>query len=172
MSNYKIINANPDDAASTFQMFVRITDHLLSIGVDQWNYDYPNLEIIEEDIARGDQYIIKIGNQVAASIVLNSIQEDQYKKIHWHCRDDGVMVIHRLGVSPALQGQGMGRKMCEFAEHYAKSNNYKTIRLDAYAGNASSNMLYHNMGYRRAGGLCYFRKKVIPFYCYDKKITW
>lgn len=170
MSNYHISKADAGDAASTLQMFVSITDHLLASGVDQWNYDYPNIKTIEEDIALGAQFVIKIDGRVAASIVLNGMQEEQYKKVHWHYRDDAVMVIHRLGVIPDLQGQGLGRLMCEFAERYAESQNYKTIRLDAYAGNVGSNALYRKLGYRRAGGYCYFRKKVIPFYCYDKQI--
>lgn len=159
-----------EDVQSTLEMFVSITDALLDNGVDQWNYDYPDLETLKIDVERGENFVIRENGRVVASIVLNDIQDEQYKKIHWHSRNDGVLVIHRLGVHPEAQGKGFGKKMCLFAEEYARKHNYKSIRLDAYAGNPISKSMYHSLGYTQANGYCYFRKKAIPFYCYEKQV--
>ncbi|MEM9546427.1 MAG: GNAT family N-acetyltransferase [Bacteroidota bacterium] len=158
------------DVQNTLQMFIEITDVLLANGVDQWNYDYPDYNTLKEDVATGANFIIREDDKILASIALNAIQDEQYKKIHWKYRNDSVLVIHRLGVHPAAQGKGYGKKMCHFAESFAREHGYKSIRLDAYSGNAISNRLYEKLGYSKANGYCYFRKKIIPFYCYEKKI--
>jgi len=158
------------DVKNTLQMFVAITDALLENGVDQWNYDYPDYDTLKNDVEQEANFVIRDNNKILASIALNAIQDDQYQKIHWKYRNEAVLVIHRLGVHPDTQGKGLGKKMCLFAEHFAWENGYKSIRLDAYAGNTVSNKMYISLGYHRANGYCYFRKKAIPFYCYEKKI--
>ena len=158
------------DVDKTLYMFVSITDHLLKNGIDQWNYDYPDLTVLKEDVLQGANYVIRVGDDIAASIALNEIQEEQYKNIHWKNRNNRVLVIHRLGVHPKYQGKGLGTKMCLFAESFAKEHNYQSIRLDAYGGNTISNKMYKSLGYTQANGYCYFRKKAIPFYCFEKNV--
>ena len=167
----EISKGNLDDVKNTLQMFVAITDHLLAAGVNQWNYDYPDLDTLTKDAESGNNFVIRAGNEIAASIALDPYQDEQYQKIHWRHRNEKVLVIHRLGVHPSFQGRGLGKKMCLFAEQYAKDNWYKFIRLDAYAGNPISKKLYLSLGYTQANGYCYFRKKAIPFFCYEKVIS-
>jgi ribosomal protein S18 acetylase RimI-like enzyme len=170
MQFLEISKGQSSDVKKTLEMFVSITDQLLNQGIDQWNYDYPDFAILNDDVLNGDNFLIKKDDDVAASIVLNNIQDAQYKKIHWRTRNSDILVIHRLGVHPKYQGQGLGKKMCLFAESFGRKYGYKSIRLDAYAGNDISNKLYQSLGYSQANGYCYFRKKAIPFYCFEKKI--
>lgn len=166
----EITKGSPSDVQNTLKMFVSITDHLLNLGIKQWNYDYPDFETLKNDVVEGSNYIIKDRDQIAASIALNNIQDEQYKQIHWKNRSDAVLVIHRLGVHPNYQGKGLGKKMCLFAESFGRKHQYKFIRLDAYAGNTVSNNLYKSLGYTQANGYCYFHKRSIPFYCFEKRI--
>lgn len=170
MSIHVIRKSNIRDLESTLDLFIKVTDLMLEHNVDQWNYDYPNEESIRQDIASGNHYIMAENDIIIGTIVLDSNQDEQYKSVHWNTRNKDVLVIHRLGVLPQSQGQGIATRLCQFAEEYGRENGYKTIRLDAYAGNKISNGLYEKVGYQRANGYCYFRKKAIPFYCYDKRI--
>ena len=170
MQFLEISKGDLKDVENTLHLFTSITDTLLEHGIDQWNYDYPDTDTLTADVEAGSNYVIRDGNKIAASIVLNDNQDDQYQKIHWKYRDDSVLVIHRLGVHPEYQGKGLGKKMCLFAESFARENGFKSIRLDAYAGNSISNRFYLSLGYSKANGYCYFRKKAIPFYCFEKKI--
>ena len=159
-----------EDVEKTHEMFVAITDSLLASKIDQWNYDYPDPETLKNDVAAGSNFVIRSGDYIAASIVINDIQDEQYQKIHWKSRNKDALVIHRLGVHPKFQGKGLGKKMCLFAEEFGRANGYNHIRLDTYAGNELSNNFYKALGYSRANGYCYFRKKAIPFYCYEKQL--
>lgn len=166
----EILKGTYNDVENTLQMFISITDALLARGIDQWNYDYPDLQTLKNDVDQGCNFVIRSGDKIAASIVLNDIQDEQYRNIRWKNHSNEVLVIHRLGVNPEFQGLGLGKKMCVFAEEFAKSNHYKFIRLDAYSGNEISNQMYKRLGYTQADGCCYFREKEIPFYCYEKEI--
>lgn len=170
MSINGIRKSNKNDLESTLDLFIKVTDLMLEHGIDQWNYDYPNEESIREDIASGNHFVFSANGVVQGTILLDSKQDEQYKSIHWNTTNKNVLVVHRLGVRPKAQGQGIAKKLCQFAEVYAMDNGYEVIRLDAYGGNPISNGLYKKMGYQRANGYCYFRKKAIPFYCYDKMI--
>lgn len=168
MSIHGIRKSNVNDLKSTLDLFIKVTDLMLENGIDQWNYDYPNEESIRNDIASGNHFVLTENGVVVGTILVDENQDKQYESIHWNTRNRNVLVIHRLGVLPKAQGQGLAKKLCQFAEEYARDNDYKVIRLDAYAGNPISNGLYSKLGYQRANGYCYFRKKSVPFYCYDK----
>ena len=159
-----------NDISKISDLFVAVTDKLLENGVDQWNYDYPNKEILTHDVVEGWNYIIRDEDNIAATIVLNAVQDEQYKHSHWRYRNFSILVFHRLLVHQEYQGKGLGKKMCLFAEEFVSNYWYQHIRLDAYAGNTLSNAMYKKLGYQRANGYCYFRRKAIPFYCYEKKI--
>lgn len=170
MSIHVIRKSNIKDLESILDLFIKVTDAMLENNIVQWNYDYPNEGIIRQDIASGNHFVIADNETVIGTIVLDSNQDEQYKSIHWNTRNKDVLVIHRLGVLPQSQGQGVATKLCQFAEEHGEENGFTAIRLDAYAGNRISNGLYEKLGYQRANGYCYFMKKAIPFYCYDKKL--
>lgn len=171
MSINGIRKSNTDDLESTLDLFIKVTDLMLEHGIDQWNYDYPNEDSIRKDIASGNHFVFSENGVVLGTILLDVNQDEQYKSIHWNTTNNNVLVIHRLGVLPKAQGKGIAKKLCRFAEDYARDNGYNVMRLDAYAGNTISNGLYIKLGYQRANGYCYFRKKAIPFYCYDKRVV-
>lgn len=165
-----IRKAGVDDINLIAELFKLSTDRMISLGIRQWNYTYPLVGHIEEDVRNGSAFVCMLNGKIAGSISLDTRQDDQYKKIHWHNNSKKVLVIHRLSVHPEFQGFGMGKKLCLFAEKFALDFGLDTIRLDAYSLNPVSNQLYISLGYRRANGYCYFHRNVIPFYCYDKKI--
>ncbi len=152
------------------ELFKISTDRMISMGIHQWNYTYPLVRHVEQDIQNGCAYIWIKDGKIAGTISLDTRQDEQYKKIHWHYHSRKVLVIHRLSVHPDFQGFGIGKELCWFAEKFALGAGLNTIRLDAYSLNPVSNQLYISLGYRRANGYCYFHNNVIPFYCYDKKI--
>ncbi len=171
MSKYVIRKSRVDDFESLIVLYKNVVDHMFANDINQWDHEYPSEEIIRCDIESGHHFVISEGHKVIATMVLDSNQDEQYKTVHWKSYNKDVLVIHRLAVSPLHEGKGLATLMCEFAEEYARKNGYKSIRLDAYAGNKRSNKLYYEkLGYSRAGGFCYFRRKAIPFYCYEKEI--
>ncbi len=90
----------------------------------------------------------------------------EYGSIGWN--DGGrPLVMHRLCISPSLQGKGLAKHLVRFAEQYARENGYGSIRLDAFIDNERALRLYDSLNYQRKGTVT-FRKG--SFYCYEKTI--
>jgi len=165
-----IRQANADDAVKIANLFVAATERMINDGIHQWNFTYPLLTHVQEDIKNGSAFVCLVGEEIAGTITLDRNQDRQYKEIHWHHYSQNVLVIHRLAVHPYFQGMGIGKKLCFFADKYGLENGFDCIRLDAYSLNHASNKLYLSTGFEKANGYCYFHKNVIPFYCFDKKL--
>ncbi len=150
------------------QIFIDVTKGLRSMGVNQWDFSYPNKEIITDDIKSKSCYIIKIKEQIAAVVSLNEDQDVQYKNVNWKAAESGIWVIHRLAVNPTFQNKGIASKLCAYLEELVKAENGKAIRLDAYSENPYSNKMYLKLGYKLMNEYLYFHNNPIPFNAYEK----
>ena len=169
-SQYQFELASSGDNAAILHLFNKVTETLLTNGIDQWDGTYPTLDIISKDIQSSNCWILKDREDIIASFVLNEEQDVQYDQIQWQYHGR-VAVLHRVAVSPNSQGKGIGKALCHFAEDSARSMGYQIIRLDTYSRNPVSNNLYQSLGYKKAKGLCYFHGNKTPFYCYEKALS-
>lgn len=109
------------------------------------------------------------GDKTVGVIAINEIQDEEYKSIHWQNNDGKILVIHRLAIHPRSQKRGLAKQLMDFAEDYAVTNNYSSVRLDAYSGNQRVLRFYENRDYKKQGEV-FFPKRILPFYCYEKQI--
>lgn len=136
-------------------------------GTFQWDALYPTEAIVSLDINEGTLWAYEDEGVLKAIITLNEFQDQEYEDISWLCHKGPHMVIHRLCVDPVFKGQGIGSLLVSFAEDYAKTNGYASIRLDAYSQNPRSLALYERLGYVRLGSVK-FRKG--EFFCFEKPL--
>ena len=111
---------------------------------------YPTDEFLQENLLRGELFTLEESGQLYACVVLNSESNEGYAGIPWHlsCRDDEVMIPHALGVWPAQQGKGIGRRVVEEILQYAKANGKKAVRLDILGKNTAAERLYTKCGFQ------------------------
>ena len=114
---------------------------------------YPTRETIERGVNAGTMYVYYIGEKLAASVILNSYQPAEYYDIPWEypARDEDVLVIHTLVVSPGMSGRGVGSLMVAFAEGLAFGQGKAVVRLDTNVTNIPAQRLYSKLGFRLAG---------------------
>jgi ribosomal protein S18 acetylase RimI-like enzyme len=72
-------------------------------------------------------------------------------------------------IDPKYQGKSYARKLMDFAEKYAKKNNYSSIRLDAYSQNKRVIDFYGKRKYFIRGNVN-FPGREYPFHCMEKEI--
>jgi ribosomal protein S18 acetylase RimI-like enzyme len=120
-------------------------------GLHQWDDQYPNVDIITEDIAAKSLHKITADGKIAGIIVLSEEYFPGYDKLKWEDEGSKFLIVHRLCVHPDFQGQGLAKKLMTFAEEYAMSHYYTSIRLDTFTGNQIALGLYDSIGYRRVG---------------------
>ncbi|OAI42990.1 hypothetical protein AYO41_03150 [Verrucomicrobia bacterium SCGC AG-212-E04] len=139
-------------------------------GIQQWDEIYPDLPVVENDIAKHTLFVIREAGRCLATICLNDVQPEQYADLPWEYRDGRALVIHRLCVDPAAQQRGAARALMDFAEQLARESGFASIRLDAYTGNPRALALYDRRGYRRVGQTN-FPRRSLPFICFEKDVT-
>ena len=142
--------------------------NMIENNIFQWNDKYPSREIFKEDIKNKSLYVSKINQEVVGCIMFSSIKDDVYKTVNWITQDEYNLYIHRLAVDPIFQKRGIARKMMDFAEDFAKSNNYISVRLDTFSQNPRNNKFYKSRGYNKLDDVYFPRQSEFPFHCYEK----
>lgn len=77
-------------------------------------------------------------------------------------KGEGLLLLRQFAVHPSLQGQGVGRKLLEFAHGFAREKGYSRITLDARL---------HVVGfYQKAGYALTGVRKVYPEITLDEMV--
>jgi ribosomal protein S18 acetylase RimI-like enzyme len=134
-------------------------------GIYQWDEIYPDKTVMLADISSNSLYALRPDNCIAGIMAVNEIQSPEYRSIHWSNNKGNPLIVHRLCIHPKFQGQGLAKILMNFAETYARDNNYGSIRLDAFIDNRAAVRLYDSLNYQNKGTV-QFRKG--SFYCYEK----
>lgn len=151
----KLIRAEISDLQRLKAFYDNVTDN--TVGMDQycrWEKGlYPTSDIIRDHIENHSMYILDEDNKVLGAMALTEGQDDSYKTVNWNVNaaDNEIAVIHILGVNPALQGLGMGKRMVKYAIDLSAAQNKKAVRLDALSSNVPAQNMYKSLGFKYVG---------------------
>lgn len=114
---------------------------------------YPIRETAEKAIEEGSLYVLKKGNVIAGSVVLNHEPETAYEGAEWSIDVDydKILVIRTLVVHPKFMKQGVAKQLMDFTKELAVSSDMKSIRLDVSVDNTPAIKLYEQSGYKYVG---------------------
>ncbi len=140
---------------------------MVSKGIFQWNDQYPNQEAFENDLKNNWLYVITNNQNTVGSISITPEMDEEYNSIKWLTSNNKNLYIHRLAVHPEMQRKGYAQKLMNFAEGYAKKNNYISIRLDTFSKNFRNQRFYEQRGYQRLENVYFPQQSQDPFYCYE-----
>tara|TARA_Y100000385_G_scaffold238504_1_gene253521 strand:- start:14266 stop:14763 length:498 start_codon:yes stop_codon:yes gene_type:complete len=154
------------DLNSIMQITKSCAKHMINQQIFQWNEHYPNRNAFENDVRRGELYLFEKNEIIMGSIVMTTIKDEEYVPIKWLTKDKNIY-IHRLAVHPKFQGKGIAQQMMTFAENYAKTNGYFSVRLDTFSQNKRNQKFYEIRGYKRLGNIYFPKQSKHPFYCYE-----
>jgi GNAT superfamily N-acetyltransferase len=146
-----ITKTSLSDIPEIMSLIRAVVKKMIAGGLYQWDDNYPNVDIITQDVNAGSLFKISEKGRIAGVIVLNEDYFPDYKNLTWEDEGGKFLIVHRLCVHPDFQGRGYSKKLMFFAEKYAKKNGYNSLRLDTYISNRVALALYDSLGYRRAG---------------------
>ncbi len=164
----KISLANLSDLEPISTLIKSCTAHLIENGIFQWNNNYPSENILKGDIELQQLYKIKVNQVIIGCIVLTEIEDEVYKKVKWLTKSENNLYVHRLAIHPNFQGRGYAQKLMDFAEAYAITNNYVSIRLDTFSKNSRNQKFYEQRSYTKLESIFLPNQSENPFYCYEK----
>jgi ribosomal protein S18 acetylase RimI-like enzyme len=154
------------DLNSIMQITKACAKHMINQQIFQWNEHYPNRNAFKNDVQRGELYVYMQNNICIGCIVITTIKDVEYVPIEWLTKDKNIY-IHRLAVHPKYQGKGIAQHMMTFAENYAKTNGYFSVRLDTFSQNKRNQKFYETRGYKRLGNIYFPKQSKHAFYCYE-----
>jgi ribosomal protein S18 acetylase RimI-like enzyme len=166
----EIITPRKKDLPEILDLVSACTQKMQSEGNFQWYDEYPTPEILTKDIEDETLFIVNHNDKIIGILALTYNEEVQYKDIQWQDKDGRALEIHRMGVHPKCQGQGVGKKLFDFTEEYAKENGYTSIRMDTYCQNKKMIELVEIREYKKTGEI-FFPPLEPPFYCYEKLLS-
>lgn len=143
-----IRKGNTNDIPAIMEIIADAQSLLAGRGVDQWQDGYPTADIIAQDIARAESYVIEIDRSVAATAVISFAGEVTYNSIDgaW-LNDNSYVVVHRLAVRNSVLRSGLARQMMLYAEELALQRGVNNIRVDTHNDNIAMQSLLNNLGF-------------------------
>ena len=151
----KIVKATANDLTILDEILQRTIVSLHNQGINQWNDDYPNLDIYQEDLKNDQLYKVIDHHQIIASFVLNQDGENYDKDGSWNYLGDNYIVIHRLCLDCNYQGKGLGKKILGLIIDLVKELGYDAIKLDCYTNNPAAQRLYQSFNFNKVGETIY-----------------
>lgn len=138
------------DLAGIDIIFAQGREHQHSEGnYTQWNENYPNLDIVRQDIIDGISWVCidKKDGTVLGTWALGDHEDvyDHLKQGQWNS-DADYKVIHRMGT---LSGRGVGKFILRHLQQYPY------IRIDTSEKNNSMRTLLKKVGFNQCGVVFY-----------------
>ncbi|RPD49529.1 GNAT family N-acetyltransferase [Hymenobacter sediminis] len=162
--------ATPSDVPAILALIRRVVPLMQASGNQQWSLDYPNEEVFQQDIAKGHLWVAELDGAVAAVAALTHNDQDaEYAQADWDFAEPA-LVTHRLAVDPAAQGHGLAQALLEQAEHLAREQGLRILRVDTNSENQATQRLFPKLGYRYAGEITLAFRPGLRFFCYEKRL--
>ena len=114
---------------------------------------YPTEATALQALNRGDLFVAETNGEITGAAIINQQQVDVYTQACWKyaARDEEVMVLHTLVISPLKAKQGYGKAFVKYYEDYALENGCRYLRIDTNARNLRARGMYERLGYQEAG---------------------
>ncbi|CAM3470745.1 GNAT family N-acetyltransferase [Elizabethkingia occulta] len=121
-------------------------------GSNQWQDGYPNLQTVENDIAKGQGYVLTLNDEVITYAALIFNDEPAYENIkgEWLTNGD-FMVVHRVAVSDKAAGKGIVKKFFGTLDDFARSKKVYSIKVDTNFDNLAMLAILEKLGYAYCG---------------------
>jgi len=138
---FEIVNTQPEDLESIFQLFEDSIAYQEKNGFPVWrNYDKNTLLRDQEN---KNQYKVLAGSTLG--IVFSVCYTD---KIIWRHLDDGTSVyLHRIVVNPVMKGRMLFGSILDWTTEHARQKGLKSIRMDTWASNHGLISYYQKFGF-------------------------
>ncbi len=134
-------------------------------GIDQWQNGYPSREVIENDIDHERGYLLEDDGLVAGYCVVVYTGEAAYDDLRggeW-LQEAPYVTIHRVAVSDAWRGCGVGQTLFSHMERQALAAGFAAVRTDTHEDNRVMLSLIQRLGYGYCGDVYYNGDKRVAY---------
>lgn len=122
-------------------------------NIDQWQNNYPNEEVINDDINKKYSYVLLKDNEIVATAAISFDGEKTYDTIYegqWKTLSK-YAVVHRIAVDSNFKGCGFAGIVMKEVEKLCIENDVHSIKIDTHIDNKSMQNLIKKSGFEYCG---------------------
>lgn len=131
------------DIESIMNIIKKAQAYFKEQGIDQWQNNYPNFEIIRNDIANKNGFVLLKDGNVVGTVAVSFDGDKNYESIYdgeWLDNNE-YAVIHRIAVEPDYKGLGLSSIIIKYIEELCLNIGVYSIRVDTHKDNLSMQKL-------------------------------
>ncbi len=159
---YKIQMANENNVEEILDIY-----HSL-IGKDgcTWDFDYPNITDVKNDISKNSLYIVLYNQEIIA--VAAAGEDDELKELECYSKDiKRPCDLARIAVKSVYQNKGIAKYLIKYIEQDVIKRGFDGIHFLVSKMNPHAIAVYDKMDYLCCGECIMYEK---DWYCYEKKL--
>ncbi|MBR4067780.1 MAG: GNAT family N-acetyltransferase [Clostridia bacterium] len=163
LSPYRFERISPDHTSEVLSLY----DSLRNLPGCTWDDEYPDRQIIEEDIRCG--YLFGMYDQDALIAVGAALPDDELTHLsQWQIPSEKPCVLSRIGVRTEMQGKGLAAQLVAFLADKMHASGYDTARMLVSPGNDRALRAYRNSGFTHCGSVVMYNEEWL---CFEKKLN-
>jgi len=155
---YTFRKAQSEEAEAIWSIIQEAIDKRKEEGSRQWQDGYPNLDVVREDIVKGQGYVsLNKEGELTGYLALIFDGEPAYDAIadQW-LTNRPFSVVHRIAVSQDKYVKGQATWMLEEAQKISLENGFLSLKVDTNFDNPGMLRVLDKLGYVYCGEV-YFR---------------
>lgn len=142
-----------EDVDTIMNIIKEAQKYFIDAKIDQWQNNYPNLEIIKNDIISNNGYVLIKDNDLCAIVTVSFNDESTYNAIYegrWLSNED-YAVIHRIAVKSNYKRLGLSSFIIKQVEELCLKNNVHSIKVDTHRDNIVMQNTLKKNGFKYCG---------------------
>ncbi len=148
-ADLRVVLATPAELDRYIDALEELADWMHERGIEQWPRDRARngRPYYEASVERRELYVAYLGGAFVGGLRL--LERDP---IVWpDVVADDALYLYTLAVRRTFGGQGVGRRLIDFAERRAEAAGRPCLRLDCMAGNLVLRRYYEDAGFAARG---------------------
>lgn len=149
----EIRHSTYNDIESIMNIIRQAQAYFKSKRIDQWQNNYPNPSVIENDINLDESYVILMNQKIVGTYVLSFRNESTYDIIYdgnWLTHDK-YAVIHRIAFDQSIKGQGLSKNVLDYIYTQCINNEIYSIKIDTHEDNSVMRKMLVSNGFIHCG---------------------
>ncbi|WP_125547367.1 GNAT family N-acetyltransferase [Levilactobacillus lindianensis] len=148
---------------------------LADAGIDQWQNEYPNRDVIASDIDNGRAVIYNSDDHETLGVAaVIEAPDNSYDTLEgkWLSDTTKYVTVHRVAIFSHHQGKGYASQLFRDLFDYIAENHpdADSIRIDTHKDNAKMQHLIEKFGFQRVGRIVGVYHPTDECYVYEKLV--
>ncbi len=147
--------STPQDISRIMQLIEYAQQFFFDAKINQWQNNYPNVEIIQKDMDNGESYVVcDETNHIVATAMISFSGEETYNEIKgkWVTSSNAkYAVVHRIAVDPTCKGKGIAGFILNKVMKMLPQENALSIRIDTHRDNIAMQQVIKRMNFKYCG---------------------